>query len=119
MDISNHPWHLYLMSAIYIIAGLFHFIAPTKYREIVPRYIPYRNSMVFWSGIAEIIIGIGVLIPVFQKAALMALILMLLIFFTVHFYMLKNTKRIPKWILMLRIPLQFVLIYWAFSYLQH
>lgn len=59
MDISNHPWHLYLMSAIYIIAGLFHFIAPTKYREIVPRYIPYRNSMVFWSGIAEIIIGIG------------------------------------------------------------
>lgn len=52
MDISNHPWHLYLMSAIYIIAGLFHFIAPTKYREIVPRYIPYRNSMVFWSGIA-------------------------------------------------------------------
>lgn len=75
--------------------------------------------MVFWSGIAEIIIGIGVLIPVFQKAALMALILMLLIFLTVHFYMLKNTKRIPKWILMLRIPLQFVLIYWAFSYLQH
>lgn len=38
-----------------------------------------------------------------------------------HFYMLQGEKEaagVPKWILVLRIPLQFGLMYWAYWYLQ-
>jgi len=40
-------------------------------------------------------------------------------FFLVHFYMLTGKKAaagIPRWVLILRIPLQFGLIYWAYWY---
>jgi uncharacterized membrane protein len=45
---------------------------------------------------------------------------MLAVFLMVHFYMLSSEKAsagIPKWVLILRIPLQFGLISWAYAYL--
>jgi uncharacterized membrane protein len=46
---------------------------------------------------------------------------MLTVFLLVHFYMLTGKKEaagIPKLLLILRIPLQFGLMYWAYFYLQ-
>jgi len=87
----------------------------------MPSYLPNHKSLVFWSGVAEIVLGIGICIPAVKNIAIVALIFMLAIFLLVHFYMLKGTKEgagIPKWILLLRIPLQFGLMYWAYWYLQ-
>lgn len=56
----------------------------------------------------------------FKTSAVYGIIAMLIVFLLVHFYMLSGEKAstgIPKWILILRIPLQFVLMYWAWSYL--
>ncbi len=91
------------------------------YLRIMPSYLPKPKSLVFWSGIAEIVLGIGICFPVTRKWALIGIILMLGVFLTVHFYMLRGKKEgagIPKWILLLRIPLQFVLMYWAYIYMN-
>ena len=113
-------WSLYLMSALYIIAGIFHFIKPKVYKSIIPSYIPFPKTMVLLSGIAEIILGISILYDVTRTSALWCIIIMLILFFPVHLFMLtekKFTKKIPKWVLLIRIPIQFVLIYWAYSYI--
>ena len=114
-------WHLYIMSGMYIIAGLFHFIRPKMYLRIMPRYLPAHLSLVYLSGLLEIALGILLLFKVYKDWAIYGIILMLLIFLLVHFYMLSSKKAsagIPRWILLLRLPLQFVLIWWAYFYLQ-
>ena len=89
--------------------------------RIMPKYIPNHKLMVLLSGVAEIILGATLCFPSTKNAAIYGIILMLLVFFTVHFYMLSNEKAsagLPKWVLILRIPLQFFLMYWAYYYLQ-
>lgn len=87
----------------------------------MPRYLPYPKQLVFLSGIAEVVLGIGLCFPITKNLSIWGILAMLFIFLLVHFYMLSGPKEgagIPKWILILRIPLQFVLMYWAYGYLE-
>lgn len=109
------------MAAMYIIAGLMHFIRPKSYMRIMPRYLPNHKALVYLSGAAEIILGVGLCVPELKNYAIYGIIAMLAVFLLVHFYMLSGEKAsagLPKWILILRIPLQFGLMYWAWYYLN-
>ncbi len=115
------PWHLYLMAGAYIVAGTFHFTKPRFYVRVMPKYIPNHRMMVFLTGALEILLGILICFPLTKNLALLGIILMLVVFLSVHFYMLSSKEAsagIPSWILILRIPLQFGLMYWAFSYIS-
>ncbi|MEO8772776.1 MAG: hypothetical protein ABI263_03545 [Gelidibacter sp.] len=115
-----YPWHLYLMAVIYIVAGMMHFIKPKIYLRIMPRYLPQHKLLVSLSGIAEIMLGVGLCFSLTKNSAIWGIIAMLIVFLLVHFYMLSSKKAgagIPQWLLLLRIPLQFGLMYWAYSYL--
>ncbi len=114
------PWHLYLMAGLYILAGIMHFIRPGIYLRIMPRYLPYHRALVLWSGVAEVILGLALCVPLLMNWAIYGIIAMLIIFLLVHFYMLSSEKAaagIPRWVLLLRIPVQFGLMYWAHCYL--
>lgn len=117
----TYPWHLYLMAIMYIFAGVIHFLKPAMYMRIMPRYLPAHKTLVYLSGLAEIILGVGLIFPETKNLAIYGIILMLTIFLLVHFYMLSSEKAgagIPKWVLLLRIPLQFLLMWWAWFYLN-
>lgn len=108
------------MPIIYVAAGVMHFIKPKTYMRIMPSYLPNHKLLVYVSGIAEIVLGIALCIPALKTVAVYGIIAMLVVFLLVHFYMLSSEKAsagIPKWILILRIPLQFGLMYWAWWYL--
>jgi uncharacterized membrane protein len=118
----ENPWHLYLMASMYVIAGMAHFIFPKVYLRIMPRYLPNPKLLVLLSGLAEIILGIGLGFEEIMDYCIYGIILMLTVFLLVHAYMLSGQKAsagIPKWILILRIPLQFGLMYWAYTYLTY
>ena len=113
------PWHQYLLGVLFIIAGANHFRTPTIYKRIIPPYIPAKSSMVLLSGIAEMVAGLLLLNPETQTLAAWGIIAMLIIFIPVHIYMLQNKKaalKFPKWVLIIRIPLQFGLLFWAYQY---
>ncbi|MBC2845965.1 DoxX family protein [Winogradskyella flava] len=118
----NEPIGLYIMAAIYIVAGIMHFIIPKVYMRVMPRYLPNHKFWVYVSGIAEILLGMGLCFPGLKNISIYLIIVMLAVFlFTIHIYMLSSKKAsagIPKWILILRIPLQFGLMYWAWAYLN-
>lgn len=118
---ENYPWHLYVMAAIYVFAGSMHFIKPKVYMRIMPRYLPKHKLLVYVSGLAEVLLGIGLCFSATKNYSIYGIIAMLTVFLLVHFYMLSSKKAnagFPKWALILRIPLQFVLIYWAYWYLS-
>ena len=113
------PWHLYLMGIIYILAGINHFRNPRLYVKIIPPYFPNPKLLNNISGIAEIILGIGICIPALTVISAWGIIALLIAIFPANFYMFTDKKAgmgLPKIILLLRLPMQIVLIFWAYYY---
>jgi len=113
------PLHQYLFGLLFILSGFNHFRTPKIYERIIPPYIPAHSSVVIISGILEMVMGLMLLNVDTQPIAAWGIIILLLLFIPVHIYMLQNEKaslKFPKWILILRIPLQFALMYWAYLY---
>jgi len=113
------PWHLYLMGAIYILAGLNHFRNPRMYVKIIPDYLPYPKLLNVLSGFAEIIGGILLCIPAYSSFGAWIIIAILIAVFPANLFMVTHKKAsfgLPKWILWSRLPLQILLILWAYIY---
>jgi uncharacterized membrane protein len=115
----NLPWHLYLMAFLYIVAGINHFRNPGMYISIIPPYFSHPKLLNIFSGAAEIILGILLMIPFTSHFAAWGLIALLIAVFPANLFMYTNKKRhfsILKLVLLLRLPLQIVLILWAYQY---
>ncbi len=113
------PWHQYLLGTLFVLAGFMHFQKPKMYLKIMPPYIPAHKTMVLLSGILEMILGFMILNPPTQQIAGWGIIILMILFLPVHIYMLQEKKaslKLPKWALVLRIPLQFLIMYWAYLY---
>lgn len=114
------PWHQYLMGILLVLAGMNHFRKPKLYERIVPSYIPAAGTVVMLSGVLEMVLGFMLTNKNSQTEAAWGIIIMLILFIPVHIYMLQNEKaslKLPKWVLILRLPLQLALIFWAYQYL--
>ncbi|MGV3558345.1 DoxX family protein [Larkinella arboricola] len=109
---------LYSIAAVYIVSGFLHFFRPEPYLRIMPPYIPYHSLMVLLSGIAELVLGVGLLFPATRSLAAWGLILLLIAVFPANVYMATADKfaSIPAWIRWGRLPLQAVLIWWAWRF---
>lgn len=113
------PWHQYVMGLLLVLAGMNHFRKPKLYERIIPPYIPAASTMVMASGILEMVLGFMLMNKNTEVQAAWGIIIMLILFLPVHLYMLYDKKasmKLPTGLLILRIPLQFALMYWAFLY---
>lgn len=112
-------FHRYLIGALFILAGLLHFLKPGMYMSIMPDYIPFHKAMVLISGVAEILGGIGIMVPEFRTFAAWGLIVLLLVVFPANIDMAWSGYKnhgltLYTWALIARLPLQFVLIWWVY-----
>lgn len=115
----DKPWHLYVMALLYILAGINHFRKPELYFKIIPPFLTNKKFINEFSGLIEIMLGIYLCIPVFSNLAAISIMAFLVVIFPSNIYMAMDEKAslgFPKWILYLRLPLQLVLIYWAYQY---
>ncbi|WP_018127567.1 DoxX family protein [Balneola vulgaris] len=108
-----------LIGCIFIAIGIYHFINPDFFIRIMPEYIPNHKAMVFWSGVFEILGGLGVLMPFTREFAGWGLILLLVAVFPANIEMfIKGYQKDPfslyTVLTFLRLPLQFVLMYWIY-----
>lgn len=113
------PWHLYLMAILYILAGINHFRSPEMYIRIIPPIFKKPNIINILSGAAEILLGTLLMLSFTTHLAAWGIIALLIAIFPANLYMLQNKKAsfgLSKWILFVRLPLQFVLIVWAYLY---
>jgi uncharacterized membrane protein len=109
---------LYLFAVLFISAGLNHFVAPGFYEKMLVGFLPYPVALNYLSGIAEILGGIGLMVPAFRKFSAWGLIILLIAVFPANINMAIHSERwdILRAILYLRLPLQFLLIWWAYQY---
>lgn len=107
---------LYAMAFLYAGAGINHFVNPKFYLGIMPKFFPVPNLLNQVSGVAEIILAIGLLLASTRQVSAYLIIAMLISFFAVHITHLFQPPKMAQgkeWFLYVRIILQFVLIYWA------
>ncbi len=113
---------LYLMGALYVFAGVMHFVRPDFYVQIMPPYLPWHLELVYLSGIAEIVLGIAVLIPAWRVPAAWGIIALLIAVFPANLHVALNNVPVGgateglgiwNWV---RLPFQALFILWAWWY---
>ena len=109
---------LFGLSLFFIYFGIDHFINPEFYLSIMPPAFPLHAEAVYISGFFEILGGISVLIAPLRKIAGWGLVALLICVYPANIYMAITPEAFPEisiGLLYLRLPLQFLFIYWAYS----
>lgn len=104
-----------------IIVGITHFASPDPYVKIVPPQLPYPLELVYISGVFEVLGGVGLLVPNVSKFSAWGLIALFIAVYPANINMAVNhihLDNIPDspWFQVVRLPLQAVLIAWAWWY---
>lgn len=111
----------WLLTVLMVLAGANHFVSPDPYVAMMPAALPAHLALVYVSGVAEIAGGLGLILPRTRRAAAWGLVLLLLAVFPANVNMAVNhlplgERALPAWALWGRLPLQAVLIAWAWWY---
>lgn len=103
-----------------IAIGVLHFVDPAPFVSIMPPWIPWHLAMVLISGAIEIALGVGVLVPRTRALSGWGLVALYVAVFpaNVHMAVAGITPAgmeapVPPWAAWGRLPLQAVLIAWA------
>jgi uncharacterized membrane protein len=112
---------LWLMAAFYVANGVNHFISTDVYLQIIPDFVPLPLAVVYVSGVAEILLGVGVLFGPTRAMAAWGLVILLVVVFPANINVAVNDlvflgeepNSLVNW---LRLPVQAVLIVWAWWY---
>lgn len=108
-----------LLAVLMILAGLSHFFADGVYLKIYPPMLPYSATMVYFTGVAEVLGGISLLIRRVSQAAAWGFVILFIAVYPANINMAVNhihLDNIPdgNWFQAIRLPFQFVLIAWAY-----
>lgn len=110
----------WLLTVVMVAAGANHFLAAPTYVAMMPAEIPesWHLTLVYVSGIAEMLGGLGLILPATRRAAAWGLIALFVAVFPANVNMAVNHLKlgdsaVPAWALWARLPLQGVLVVWA------
>jgi uncharacterized membrane protein len=115
------------MGGLYVLAGVSHFRTPESFERIVPPQLPAPRTLVYLSGVAELLLGAGVLFEHTRRESAWGLIALLVAVFPANVYMATSddlelegvparVRDAPDAALWARLPLQAVLVAWAWWY---
>ncbi|MBK1895876.1 DoxX family protein [Chryseobacterium paridis] len=110
------------MSIMLITAGIAHFVFCKGMSLMLPDFIPYKEEIVYGTGVLEMLAAIGILIPKYQKTIGWLLIVFFILILPANILAaskglnLKNATYDGNGInyLWYRIPLQIVFILWVY-----
>lgn len=110
-----------ILAVSIVVVGVLHFAVSEPFIKIMPPYLPYHLELVYLSGFFEILGGIGLLVSSVSRAAAWGLIALFIAVFPANINMAVNHIHIDgvpdsplfQWV---RLPLQAVLIAWAWWY---
>jgi uncharacterized membrane protein len=113
---------LIIMAVLYVSAGINHFIHAETYMKIMPSWLSYHSLLVAVSGIFEIILGLLLIPNRTRKFAVWGIIALLIAVFPANIQMALDyyhTNNPNLWIAVIRLPIQILLIWWAYIYKEY
>jgi uncharacterized membrane protein len=108
-----------LLAAFLIGAGTMHFVNPGFFDEIVPPWAPgSARAATYVSGVAELLVGIGIVVSRTRRLALWSAAVLFVVVFPANIYMAwdwRDRELAERLVAYGRLPLQIPMIWWAVS----
>ncbi len=110
------------MSIMLVFTAIGHFVFTKGMAMMIPSFIPFKESFVYLTGLFEILIAVGLLIPRFKYISGWALLIFLVLMLPANIYAAINHVNYQKGTfdgnglayLWFRIPLQILFIVWTY-----
>lgn len=112
--VGKKVWQ-WIVGLAFMAAGVNHFLMAETYVSMMPAYLPAHLLLVQISGVAEILGGLGVLLPVTRRFAAWGLIALLVAVFPANLNMALHGwpgHDVSTWVYWVRLPVQFLFIRW-------
>ena len=107
----------WLLGLLFVAAGVNHFVNADFYVGIMPPYLPWHRELVYLSGVAEVVLGVMLLVPRFERIAAWGLVALLIAVFPANLHMAMHPELFPMFdpaALWGRAALQAPLVAWAY-----
>ncbi len=107
-----------LLGVILILQGINHFVLQHEMARWIPSWLPAPLLMVQLSGIAEIVLGLGLLVPRLRRLAGWGTMALLVAVFPANIEMARHPEllpRVPEVLLWIRLPLQLAFFWWVWA----
>jgi uncharacterized membrane protein len=103
-----------LFGILLILGGISHFMNPLMYAGFFPEFAMNKVINIV-AGVVEIGLGLGALIPRFRPTATIGIFLLMLVFLPLHVIdVFRGDPAVGSHqVALIRLPVQFVLILWA------
>ena len=111
----------WLLTIFMVGSGTTHFLSTATYVAMVPPGLPSPVALVYVSGVAEVLGGLGLIFARTRRIAAWGLIALFVAVFPANVNMAVNqlplgARPLPPLVLYARLPLQVLLVDWAFWY---
>ena len=105
---------LKIVIALFMIyAGIQHFLKPAFFMPFVPEFLPLKTTIIYASGVAEILVGVLLLIKKYAKIGAIGILVLLFLFLPIHIW--DVFAEVPaigsRKAALIRLPIQFLLIF--------
>ena len=107
-------WWDWLVPVLFMVAGANHFMMCGRYLSMMPAWLPWPLLLVQVSGVAEIVGGIGLLIPRGRRMAAWGLLALLMAVFPANLNVALHGwpgMTLSPYLLWLRLPFQLVFVW--------
>ena len=117
LDVGKYAsWGLGVAFIFFFIG---HIVKAQAMVEMLPPWVPFRLALIYITGLLELGVGIALFIPRYQSAAAKLAMVIFVVFFPANVYAALNSTGLGghQWgaiYLLIRGPLQLILIAWAY-----
>ncbi|MDT0607053.1 DoxX family protein [Croceitalea rosinachiae] len=110
------------MSVMLVFTAIGHFVFTKGMTMMIPDFIPFKESFVHLTGVFEVLVAIGLLVPKFQYLSGWALIIFLILMLPANIYAAVHKVNYQTGTfdgnglayLWFRVPLQILFIAWTY-----
>ena len=111
-----------VLAAFMVFIGVLHFTSAGQFVQIVPAFLPSPYTLVWVSGVFEILGGVGLLVDRTRRFSAWGLVALYVAVFPANINMAVNhihitgTPELPAWVLWARLPFQAAFIAAALTF---
>lgn len=118
-ELNVNKYALWGLGICFIFFAIGHVVKAEGMVQMLPPWLPFRLSIIYFTGVIEVLIGIALFIPKLQVNAAKVAIVVFVVFFPANIYAALNGTGLGghQWgpiYLLIRFPLQLILIAWAY-----
>ena len=110
----------FVFAGFFAFAGIMHVIKPKFFKHFIPKPLP-KNLVNYIVGLIEFAVGVGLLFPEYRQKSALGIMILLAIFLPIHIWDLFRERPAigSKKLAIVRVPMQFVLFYFAYLIYQY